>query len=128
MDFGNAQSVVNTYLRKATGIHVGTRVPSPRLDRFVRTIRTGGIRRDLVTDVARLTFECWNTDKVDAERDAQIVRREVGEMRGRTFAGIKVHGVEEISGPQDSPDPDTGTPRYVLTIELALRGRYRKGQ
>lgn len=128
MDFGNAQSIVNKHLRDATGLPVGTRVPAARPARFVRTIRTGGVRRDIVTDVARLTFECWNTDKVEAERDSQDVRREVEAMRGRSFDGIKVHGFEEISGPQDSPDPDTGTPRYVLTIELALRGRYRKGQ
>lgn len=128
MEFGNAQSIVNKHLEKETGLLCVTTVPKKRPDQFVRTIRTGGYRRDTVTDIARLTFECWNTQKTDAERDAQTIRRTLEAMRGDTFDGIKVHRIEEIAGPADSPDPDTGTPRYVFTHELALRGRYRKGQ
>lgn len=128
MDFGNAQLVVNQHVEAETGLICVTQVPRARPDRFVRTIRTGGFRADPITDVARLTFEAWNTSKTGAERDAQAVRRVLEEMRGHLFDGIKVHRIEEISGPADSPDPDTTVPRYVMTHELALRGRYRKGQ
>lgn len=128
MDFANAQALVNAHLEDVTGLLCVTEVPATRPPRFVRTIRTGGFRRDPITDVARLTFECWNTSKVEAERDAQAVRAALEALRGTTLNGIKVHLIDEIAGPQDSPDPSTDVPRYVMTHELHLRGRYRKGQ
>lgn len=128
VEFGNAQSLINRYIESATGITAVTVVPSSRPPRFVRTVRTGGFRRDIVTDVARLTFECWNAKKVDAERDCQAVRAALDNLRGKTLDGVKVHEVSEIAAPADSPDPDSAVPRYVMTHEIALRGRYRKGQ
>lgn len=128
MDFGNAQGLVNAYIEHVTGIPCFTVVPENRPARFVRTVRTGGFRRDAVTDTARLTFECWNARKADAQADAQKVRAALDGLRGLTLDGIKVHRVDEIAGPADSPDPDSATPRYVMTHEVALRGRYRKGQ
>lgn len=128
MEFGNAQALVNAHLEQETGLPCVTVVPEKRPERFVRTVRTGGFRRDLVTDQARLTFECWNVRKVDAQADVQVIRGALDGLRGRVLDGIKVHRVDEIAGPADSPDPDTRTPRYVMTFEIALRGRYRKGQ
>lgn len=84
--------------------------------------------RDVVTDVARLTVECWNSaGKVEAERDAQTVREALLALPGRLLGdGIKIHLVTEVAGPSDSPDPDTTTPRYVFTHEVHVRGPYRK--
>lgn len=129
MQFANAQSLINSYLKESTDIpRCVTTIPSTRPPRFVRTIRTGGFLRDPVTDVARLTFECWNSEgKIQAERDAQVVREALLQLPGRLLGdGIKVHRVTEVAGPTDSPDPDSNIPRYVLTHEVHVRGPYRK--
>lgn len=127
--FANAQALINAYLKEATDIpRLVTAVPRDRPERFVRTIRTGGFMANSVTDVARMTVECWAEKKVDAQNDAQTVRAALLALRGTTLSGVKVHRVEEIAAPADSPDPDSRTPRYVLTHEVHLRGTYRKGQ
>ena len=128
MGFANAQALVNARLAEATGLRCLTTIPTDRPARFVRTIRTGGYLANGVSDVARLTFECWAEKKVDAQNDAQQVRAAVLALRGTSLSGVKVHRVEEIAAPADSPDPDSRTPRYVLTHEVYLRGTYRKGQ
>ena len=125
--FANAQALINSYLGEATDIpRIVTTVPKDRPARFVRTIRTGGFMANSVTDVARLTVECWAEKKADAQNDAQQVRAALLALRGTTLSGVKVHRVEEIAAPADSPDPDSTTPRYVLTHEVHLRGTYRK--
>lgn len=135
--FANAQALINAYIRESTGIaRVVTTVPKDRPSQFVRTVRTGGFMRDPVTDVARLTFECWNNGadespgvsaKVAAERDAQMVREALLALPGRLLGdGIKIHRVTEVAGPSDSPDPDSTIPRYVLTHEVHVRAPYRK--
>lgn len=133
--FANAQTLINAYLRAETGIRCVTEIPSTRPSRFIRTVRTGGFLRDPVTDVARMTVECWNDEgtppdvskKVAAERDAQTARAALLRLRGVILPdGTKVHVVTEVAGPSDSPDPDTKIPRYVFTHEVHLRGSYRK--
>lgn len=128
MEFVNAVNAVNGFLRTVLpGVRFVTKVPDePRPDRFVRAIRTGGFRRDAVTDVARITFECWNTDKVQAERDAQTIRVALDALPGKTVGGAKVHRVNEVAGPSDSPDSQTGHNRYLESFELHFRGTYRK--
>lgn len=126
--FANAQALINARLSDVTGLRCVTTIPTTRPDRFVRTIRTGGFLSNEVTDVARLTVECWAKGKAEAHDDAQQVRAALLALRGTTLSGVKVHRVEEIAAPADSPDPDTKTPRYVLTHEVHLRGTYRKAK
>lgn len=128
MEFVNAVNAVNGFLRGVLpGVRFVTVVPDdPRPDRFVRAIRTGGFRRDRVTDVARITYECWNTNKAQAERDAQTLRVALDSLPGATLAGAKVHRVNEVAAPSDSPDAQTGHPRYVMSFELHMRGTQRK--
>lgn len=126
MDFANAQVLVNRFMENELGLTFVTTIPDTRPARFVRTIRTGGYRRDIITDVARLTFECWAEKKITAERDAQNVRAAADRMRGQTYSGVKVHQVDEIAGPDDNPDPDSTMPRYTITLEFHLRGRYTR--
>lgn len=128
MSFANAQAVVNAHLSEVTGIQFLTVIPGDRPARFVRTIRTGGFVANPVTDVARLTFECWAEKKVDAQNDAQAVRATVLSLRGVTISGVKVHRVDEVAAPADQPDPDSAMPRFVFTHEVHLRGTYRKAK
>lgn len=125
--FGNAVNLINAYVEGETGILVVTKVPRNRPERFVRTLRTGGFRRDTITDVARITFECWAANSTAAERDAQTIRdilfRSPGTVLSNSEARFKIHRVEEVAGPADSPDPDSTSSRYTLTSEIHLRGR-----
>lgn len=125
--FANAVNLLNAYVEREVGVHVGTKVPDDRPKRFIRTVRTGGFRRDAITDVARVTFECWAPSSTEAERDAQTVRdllyRSPGTVLSNREARFKIHRVEEVAAPADSPDPDTASPRYTLTSEVHLRGR-----
>lgn len=125
--FANAVNLLNAYVESQTGIFVGTKVPDDRPKRFIRTVRTGGFRRDAITDVARVTFECWAPSSTEAERDAQTVRDllygSAGTVLSNREARFKIHRVEEVAAPADSPDPDTASPRYTLTSEVHLRGR-----
>lgn len=128
--FGNAVNLVNAFTEASTGVTCVTKVPRDRPKRFIRTVRVGGFRRDVVTDVARIVFECWNTSSTAAERDAQMVRDLFYRARGTTFRAegqsYKVHGVDEVAAPADNPDPDTTASRYTLTLEIHLRGRFHK--
>lgn len=125
--FANAVNLLNAYVEREVGVHVGTKVPDDRPERFIRTVRTGGYRRDAITDVARITFECWAPSSTEAERDAQTVRDllygSAGTVLSNREARFKIHRVEEVAAPADSPDPDTASPRYTLTSEVHLRGR-----
>ena len=125
--FANAINLLNAFTEAETGIFTGTRVPSERPARFIRTTRTGGFRRDVITDVARITFECWGGTATEAEHDAQTVRdlyfRSRGTVLSNTEARFTIHRVEEIAAPADNPDPDSDAARYTLTLEVHLRGR-----
>lgn len=125
--FANAINLLNAFTEAQTGILVVTTVPTTRPKRFIRTVRTGGFRRDAITDVARITFECWAESSTAAELDAQTLRdlfhRSPGTVLSNQRGRFKIHRVEEVAGPADSPDPDSKSPRYTLTLEVHLRGR-----
>ena len=126
MDFVPAQSFVNKHLEAATGLFCVTSIPRDRPARFVRSVLTGGFERDPITDVPRLTFECWNNSKTQAERDAQMVRATIKGWKGRTISGVRVVDVDIVQRPSDHPDNESEQPRYDLTIEIALRGAYNR--
>lgn len=96
-------------------------IPATRPARFVRVLRTGGVRHTLVTDGAQLTIECW-ADRADhAETDAQTVRALINVMPYRATDTI-VYLVEELSGPADLPDPLSNQARQTWSVIVHLRG------
>lgn len=124
--FVDAEQVLADWLRaelvaRGTNVPVSTRVPTSRPAQFVRILRTGGARHSLVTDAAQITVESWATSEPAAASLAQLVRALLGSAPGRV-AAVVVYRVTEFSGPANSPDPETETPRYVQTFEIHLRG------
>lgn len=101
---------------------IGTRVPNPRPATFVTVERTGGPRRDVVTDEPQLTVDCWAPTEKAAHDLAQLCRGLTHSMRGRSVAGVAVYRVTEFAGPQLLPDPDSEHPRYTQTLQIAMRG------
>ena len=123
--FRDAEALAVAYLRERLGsaeIYTATRIPTPRRARMVKVTRTGGIRRDEVTDVPQLTIECWDLDDADAYDLARLTRAYLWALPGSEPHGHLVRWVDEIGGPTYLEDPDTSLPRYQFTVAVEIRG------
>lgn len=98
---------------------VYSRVPTTRPASFVRVIRTGGVRRNLVVDDAQITIEAWAPSDEAAHDLAQLCR---GILLAAPGVATAVRDVQELGGPGLQPDPDSETPRYVFSHLVSLRG------
>lgn len=124
--FADAEQLLCDYLRPLLAPQpVGTRVPDPRPDRYIRLLRTGGVPPTIVTDGAQITVECWDRTEAGAVTTAAMARAILTAMprRGIILAGHPVQGVEELSGPANLPDPlAPGQARYTFSLLVHLRG------
>jgi len=101
-------------------VHVGSRVPKPRPDRFIQVRRVGG-RSETVRDIARLDIFCWDPTDPGAMALALDVRTRIWALAGSALLGPAVYRVAEFLAPRHSDDDKTGTPRVWATYELAVR-------
>lgn len=121
--FPDASKLIADHLRSVlVTVPVGTKIPNPRPATFVLVRRLGGVRRNLVTDEPLIGLECWAADDAAAQNLAQLARAHMGALVGVVLAGTTVYRVDEVSGPQDLPDPLAVVPRYVQQFTVALRG------
>jgi hypothetical protein len=122
--FPDAEATAVTWLtgRLGTGVGVSTRIPNPRPAKLCRVTRTGGVRRDLVTDDAQLTFECWGPTETDAFEICRLARAYLYAAAGQTVGGVFVRKVTDVGGPTNFPDPESDSPRYQFTATVAVRG------
>jgi hypothetical protein len=125
--FPDAEAVVVTGLSDALtargrNAYVSTRTPNPRQPDMVRVSRTGGARRDLVTDQPMVTVECWGEDEPSASDLARLCRALVWSWGGSAAAGAWIRAVREVGGVVSLPDPATALPRYQFTVQLDTRG------
>jgi hypothetical protein len=106
------------------GVHVGTMVPTPRPPEFVRISRAGGVRRNLVTEDARIVVEAWAGSGPEATDLAELVRSILHALRGTVDDnGVPVYRVDDVEGPADDPDPISDQPRYQFAVSLTVRGK-----
>lgn len=105
-----------------------TKVPNPRpATPFLRVMRAGG-KRDRFSELANLVVEAWAADSVTAEELAQDARTALFALVGEDVLvpalgrDVFVRSVEEVGGIQDFPDPVSGSPRFVFTVQLSTRG------
>jgi len=122
--FPDAVAAVIGYLSaeltaRSNAAPVYSRVPTTRPATFVRVIRTGGPRRNLVVDDAQITVEAWATTDQAAHDLAQLCR---GILLAAPGDAALVRDVQELGGPALQPDPDSETPRYVFSHVVSLRG------
>jgi len=104
---------------------VGSRIPSPINDTFVRVFRTGGLANEataFLTEQVQLTFEIYSLKAETAHDVAMLCRGLVHAMQGTVQDTVTVYGVDEFSGPQEFPDPLTEKPRWVFTLQVSVRG------
>lgn len=100
-------------------VHVGTRKPNPMPSGgVVQVRRVGGVPNTPVTDRARIDFLVWADNDEDVHDLTQTVRAVMHLLRPARTAYL----VEEFAGPTRFADPDSDQPRWLLTLEIAVRG------
>lgn len=120
--FGDSEAAAITWLNQHLApVEASSQVPSVRPAELVKVSRTGGVRRDRVTDNAQLTFECWAESAVRASEICSQVRAYMFAAEGETIAGLFIYRVTEVGGPANFPDPESTSPRYQLTLAVASR-------
>ena len=120
----DVEAAAVTYLRTALGVladKVATKVPATMPARMVRVSLTGGSRRDVATDVAQVTVECWGPDETTASSMARTGQGLMFSAAGMTAGTVFVRKVETVGGVQNFPDPDTNKPRYQFTVRWHVR-------
>ena len=120
----DVEGAVVSWLRIGLGAavdKVATKVPSTMPARMVRVSLTGGSRRDVATDVAQVTVECWLPDELSASTVARKAHGLMFSAAGMTAGAVFVRKVETVGGVQNFPDPDTNNPRYQFTVRWHVR-------
>ncbi len=101
---------------------VATRVPNPRPPRLVRLVRVGGPLRNRAVDQPRIVFECWDDGgDLEAAALARTVRALITSAAPGYIGTAWCDAVHD-RGLAFSPDPGTGTSRYLVTVELLVGG------
>jgi len=120
----DVEAAAVTYLRTGLGYlaaKVSTAVPSTMPASMVRVSLTGGSRRNVASDAAQLTVECWAPDGPTASNLARRAQALMFAAAGSVVAGVFVRRVESVGGVQSLPDPDTNKPRYQFTVRWFVR-------
>ncbi|MDR2930662.1 MAG: hypothetical protein LBV06_07160 [Propionibacteriaceae bacterium] len=116
--WADVEKLTIDYLNSANlGVPIATTVPaSDRPSRFVRLQSGGSRRRTIVHRDTRVTVECWSSlNEEDASHLAELVYQTLDDWDlVPPFDGWQ-------AGPYPQPDPDTGTPRYVMTVIIRHR-------
>jgi len=120
--FPDAEAAWRTHLDTLLDVPVSVQVPNPRPSSFVRVIRTGGPRANVVVDNVQLTIECWADTTVAAAALASVVRAHVNAAQGGPVGGVWCGRVAEMGGPANLPDPSTDQYRYSWSVMAAMRG------
>ena len=99
---------------------VGDRAPIGPTS-YIVLIRTGGARRDLVTDQAQITIDTVSGDSGSAAHVANLVRALINDLWGGVaLGGHPVYQVNELSGPYSNPTR-TDLFRYSQSFLVAIR-------
>lgn len=102
---------------------VSDSVPELRPVESIICYRTGGPRRDLVTDRPQMTFECRAGLNSRAAQIALWVRALLNNLDGNgwVLGGHAIYSFEEMAGPYNDFDPVGNTPRYTQTGWVEVR-------
>lgn len=95
-------------------VPVGTRVPNPRPDEFIRILSTGGLPETIRAEIATLTVEGWAATGTRARDLCDIARAAL-----RAWSG---NHLPAFSHPQNLPDPTTDQVRYTSTGDVRVWG------
>ena len=103
------------YLNPLVDPGVHGRVPTNRPARFYRVSAAGGDGfESKIVFRAAVVVEAWAQDEPTAMNDLLLAMALLEAAPNEFYA--------ECSAPVSLPDPDTGTPRFLSTVQLAVRG------
>lgn len=94
--------------------------PPQDLSDAVTVLRTGGSRRDLVTDQAQITIDSRAGRDTTALDTLRLVRALMDDAWGKVLGGQQVYDVNELSGPYRNPT-DQDLNRYSQSFLVAVR-------
>lgn len=125
MTYANPIATIRAHIdAKAAAVNDSVRayggVPSPRPTRFVRLMLAGATVRSVAHRDARVVVECWEATEAAAERLADMVMGWLFDLDS-TGGHVPQGAAGWLGGPYSQPDPDSGTPRYVMTVNLRQR-------
>lgn len=121
--FPDAVAVVLGRLRTTLpGLTFAHDVPVPRPPVFIRILRTGGPRANLVVDGAQLTIESWASTAELASTNAEKVRAQLNALPEQRGVMPAIYRVDEMSGPAELPDPASASRRFTWSAIVAIRG------
>ena|SRR5881394_1522876 len=121
--FADAAQHAANYLRPLLGVTTVAKIPTPRPTTFVTVQRVGGVNRNRVVDSANLDIQCWAGADYIAHDLAQTAWAYLRALDGGGYMdGVFCYRCDTIGGPAYLPDPDSTQPRYVMAVELSLRG------
>jgi hypothetical protein len=86
----------------------------------ITVIRTGGIRRDLVTDEAQITIDVRGPTNSQVVTVINTARMLLNDLWGSVLDGHAVYTVRELSGPYSNPT-STDLTRYSQSFLVAVR-------
>lgn len=118
-EFLDVEAELVSLIRARVRVPASTQVPKEKPAEHVLVNRVGGVA-DQLTDRPMVTFiasaETWPA----ASALGKVLRQRL--MSITRFGEHPVYRVREVGGLSRSPDPDTGDPRYQVTVEFKLRG------
>lgn len=119
--FPDSEDVWINYLNERLDIPVGSRLfEAPR---FVRVLRAGGNRQNIVLDMPQMVFDVYGEDEFVAAGLAADVRAIVLAAEGTFLApGVKAKRFRDVTGPSNVPDDEHPSSRYSFTVMTALSG------
>lgn len=122
--FPDVEALLTAWLRgQLDGPAVGNKVPNPRPDPFILIQRHGGVRQTVVTDAAQVGLECWAGRDYEAHDLLQQCRSLLlYQIPGQILSGYTVYRVDEVGGPSNLPDPTSSMPRWVMELQVHVRG------
>ena len=122
--YADAEQLIIDYLTEqlpplGVQVPISDRVPLDSTS-SITVIRTGGVRRDLVTDEAQLTVDVRGPTNSECVRILNLARALINDLYGRSLAGHAIYSTRELSGPYSNPTP-ADLNRYSQSFLVAVR-------
>lgn len=87
----------------------------------VVVVRTGGVRRDFLTDEPTIAVDVRAPTETRAVIIANRVRSLINDLQDRELGGHQVYGVAEFSALVNQPSPPLDPVKYASVFSIALR-------
>lgn len=114
------QLLVAHLKRRLAPLHVGTKVPNPTPDAFIRVSSTGGTSRDIARLTMTVLFESWGARQGAASDNAARLWAEVVALDGEWLSEDVWVSRAHAAVPTNFPDRTTSLARYQFMASLLV--------